>query len=108
MSPGNGSGRPGKGGPVNPDNVNTIPESMDKLGLTREQFVHWQGWLADSYDLPRERLGFAVLVRTSAGTYRRRLYLSLDAAYRAIERAELRGVEAHAVMVELRQVGEIR
>lgn len=86
----------------------TVPRGTDVPGLTREQFVHWHGWLADSYDVERERLAFAVLVRTSAGTYRRRLYLALDSAYRAIERAEWRGVEAHAVMVELRQVGDLR
>lgn len=86
----------------------SIASRTDIPGLTPEQFLQWHGWLADSYDVERERLAYAVLVRTSAGTYRRRLYLALDSAYRAVERAELRGVEAHAVLLELRQVGELR
>lgn len=112
MNAANGKRRPlttdGATNPGKEINTVTVPRGTDIAGLTREKFAHWHDWLADSYDIPRERLGYAVLVHTRNGDVRRRLYLSLDSAYRAIERAELRGVEAHAVLVELRQVGEVR
>ena len=45
--------------------------------------------------------GYAVLVETGEGRYRRRLFLTLASAERAVERARERGKYAYLVLVTL-------
>ena len=45
--------------------------------------------------------GYAVLVETGEGRYRRRLFLTLASAERAVERARERGKWAYLVLVTL-------
>ena len=45
--------------------------------------------------------GYAVLVETGEGRYRRRLFLTLASAERAVERARDRGKYAYLVLVTL-------
>ncbi|GAA1706499.1 hypothetical protein GCM10009831_15210 [Dietzia cercidiphylli] len=45
--------------------------------------------------------GYAVLVETGEGRYRRRLFLTLASAERAVNRARDRGKYAHLVLVTL-------
>lgn len=52
--------------------------------------------------------GYAVLVEVPGAPeprYRRRLFLSLHSAQKAIERAEARGLEAHMVLLHMQPVG---
>lgn len=52
--------------------------------------------------------GYAVLVEVPSAPeprYRRRLFLSLHSAQRALERAGVRGLDAHLVLLRLEPVG---
>jgi hypothetical protein len=72
--------------------------------LTREQFALIHNWIADANGVDADRLGFVALVETPNGTYRRRAYLSLESAHRAMERADKRGLDSRIVLCELRPV----
>jgi len=86
-------------------------------GATRgEANVHV--WDADNTSVPPNAdihtvaalKGYAVLVRVPAASdarIRRRLYLSLHSAQRAVERAEERGLEAHLLLVRMTPEGVV-
>jgi len=82
-----------------------VTSSTDLPGLTREQMQQWHNWLADSYSVDRARLGYVALVETKAGHYRRRVYLALDSAHRAVQRAAARDLDARVILCELRALG---
>jgi hypothetical protein len=81
-----------------------LTRHADVPGLTREQFALVHNWLADGHSIPAARLGFVALVETPNGDYRRRAYLTLESAHRAMQRAAARGVDSRIVLVELRPV----
>lgn len=95
-------------------NTENFTEPADNIGdfggLSPEQSRIMHHWLADSCNIRAENIGFAVLVQLSAtdGTeprYRRRLFLTLHAAEKAVERAARRGMAARVQLVELRPLG---
>lgn len=51
--------------------------------------------------------GYAVLVETGEGRYRRRLFLTLAAAERAVRRARERGQYAELILVRVVPVGVV-
>lgn len=65
------------------------------------------GLVNQDHDTPTEAqiraavAGYAVLVETGEGRYRRRLFLTLASAERAVNRARERGRYAHLVLVTL-------
>lgn len=59
---------------------------------------------ADTDDLTYQGRALAVLVEDKNGKYRRRLYLSLRSAERAVQRAQARGRDARAILVRLEPV----
>lgn len=79
----------------------------DIPGLTRDQSQVLHNWIADANGVVPERLAYVAVVEIAEGKYRRRTYLTLAAAQRAIERAEGRGVEARVYLAELRPVGDL-
>lgn len=58
-------------------------------------------------DMLAAAAGYAVLVETGEGRYRRRLFLTLASAERAVERAEDRGQSAHLVLCQIVPTGVI-
>ncbi|MGI8445961.1 MAG: hypothetical protein ACR2MP_02000 [Streptosporangiaceae bacterium] len=69
--------------------------------MTPEQSRILHNWIADANHVPAERLAYVALVEVADGKYRRRTYLTLAAAQRAMERAESRGVAASVTLCEL-------
>jgi hypothetical protein len=57
--------------------------------------------------LDGDLLAFVAIVDTPSGKPRRRVFLSLAAALRAVERAKRRGLGATVSLAELRAVGEV-
>ncbi|SMX80704.1 hypothetical protein BSP109_01638 [Brevibacterium sp. Mu109] len=70
----------------------------DQLGTRSVSIV------PDADDLTQRGRALAVLVEDSSGRYRRRLYLSLRSAERAVQRAQQRGRDARAILVSLEPV----
>lgn len=69
--------------------------------MTPEQSRILHNWIADVNCVPAERLAYVAVVEVAEGKYRRRTYLTLAAAQRAVERAEARGVAASVTLCEL-------
>lgn len=98
--------RPAGNGPAT-DSLNdntasvTRPSHADRPSHAGRLVHHW---LAAALEVAPDRLALVAVVQTSAGTYRRRVFLSLDAAQKALERAEARGLDAQVVLCELRPV----
>ncbi len=87
------------------DKTSVRPPHADTYGVTREQAQLLHNWIADANDVAADRLALVAVVETPKGDYRRRVFLSLHAAHRALERAGERGLEARVVLCELRPVG---
>lgn len=79
---------------------------MQKAGPHHETGPHENAATA-SKDTPDDRhvlaatAGYAVLVETGEGRYRRRLFLTLASAERAVDRARDRGHYAHMVLCRI-------
>lgn len=79
---------------------------MQKAGPTPGTGPH-QNAAADNHSTPSDAAvraavsGYAVLVDTGEGRYRRRLFLTLASAERAVDRARDRGKYAYLVLVTL-------
>lgn len=82
----------------------SVAPHADVYGVTREKSRILQRWIADANGLEPARLALVAVVETAGGQYRRRVFLSLDAAHRALERAAARGLEARVLLCELRPV----
>jgi hypothetical protein len=80
----------------------SIAGHCDIPGLTHEQSRILHNWIADANGIPADRLALVAVVETISGHYRRRVFLSLEAAHRAFERASDRGLDARVVLCELR------
>lgn len=80
-----------------------IQEGRPRNGPANLERAHTNDNAQSTRPLPAEAIAHAhaVLVSTPSGKYARRLYLSLHAADKAMERARARGQEAACVMVEL-------
>ena len=96
-----------KDGPVSmATDSSSIAPNTDGSCLTSGLPLH--RWLADASNVPAERLAYVAVVEIAEGKYRRRPYLTLAAAQRAVERAEARGVTATVTLCELVPVrGEV-
>lgn len=60
--------------------------------------------VSDADDLAQRGRALAVLIEDSSGRYRRRLYLSLRSAEKAVQRARERGRDARAILVSFEPV----
>ena len=67
-----------------------------------------RSWITPANYVCPSRVAFVVVVATRDGKHQRRVFLSLAAAQKAIERAEARGVDAEIMLCELRTVGGAR
>ena len=96
MSPGNGKGRPRQGDP-NPSNVQNLYSADDTPTLRQQD--------SRQADHARQVRGtLVVVVETPGGKYRRRAFLTLASAERAVRRAEDAGHTASVVLARLEPV----
>jgi len=79
----------------------SIAGHCDISGLTHDQSRILHNWIADANGVPADRLALVAVVETTNGHCRRRVLLSLEAAHRALERANDRGLDARVVLCEL-------
>ena len=84
----------------------TLPTSVPRPAHNMTQTPANSGppihrWLADASGTALDRLALVAVVETPAGRYRRRVFLSLDAAHKALDRAAERGLDAHVLLCEL-------
>lgn len=96
--------RPAGNGPASKslsDSNLSVRVQTDIAGLTPEQSRILHNWIADANSKPAERLAYVAVVEIAEGKYRRRPYLTLAAAQRAVDRAEARGVTASVTLCEL-------
>lgn len=58
-------------------------------------------------DLLSRSQGLAVFVEDPSGRYRRRIYLTTNAAEKAVKRAKARGVRCRVVLVQFHPIGGV-